>query len=92
MGPRRNQPAAEIEIEYCVPCELLPHAEEVTHAWLEHLGRRLTSVRLVPSHGGVVMIRLGDDLVFDKADAGYDVEEIVHRVSDRIPLETIALG
>lgn len=79
----------DIEIEYCVPCGLLPAAEEVSHALLERFGRDLASLRLVPSHGGVFKVQAGNTLVFDKADDGYDVDEIVRRVAEHATPELI---
>lgn len=89
---REHRAAPEVAIEYCVPCGLLPAAEEVSHALLEHFGRDLAGMRLLPSHGGVFKVRVGNELVFDKSEDGYDVEEIVRRVSRRIPARTISLG
>jgi selenoprotein W-related protein len=87
-----DRAATEIEIEYCVPCGLLPAAEEVSHALLEHFGRDLAGLRMVPSHGGVFRIRLGAELIFDKRQDGYDLDEIVRRVTERVPARTSALG
>lgn len=81
----------EVEIEYCVPCGLLPAAEEVSHALLERFGRDLASLRLVPSHGGVFKVQAGDSLVFDNADHGYDLDEIVRRVAEHVMPATTPL-
>jgi selenoprotein W-related protein len=82
---------SEVEIEYCVPCGPLPAAEEVTHALLERFGRQVSELRLLPSHGGVFRVRVGNELVFDKAVSGYDLDEIVRRVSERVRPRGIAL-
>ena len=74
----------EIEIEYCVPCGLLPAAEETAHAVLERAGQRISGLRLVPSQGGVFKVRAGGEPIFDKARDGYDVDEIVRRVGRRL--------
>jgi len=82
----------EVEIEYCEPCGLLPAAEEVTHAVLERFGHQVSELRLLPRHGGVFKGRVGNALVFDKAESGYDLDEIVRRVSERVQRRGIALS
>lgn len=72
-------PEIEIEIEYCVPCGFLPRAEEVEHALLESLGRRVGSLRLKPGRGGVFQVRVGGELIYDKNADSFDVPEIVRR-------------
>jgi selenoprotein W-related protein len=89
---REDRAMSVVEIEYCVPCGLLPAAEETSHALLERFGRDLAALRLIPSQGGVFKVKVGDELVFDKADAPYDVDEIVRRVGDRVPAQKISLG
>lgn len=74
----------EIEIEYCVPCGLLPAADETAHAVLEQAGQQVSGVRLVPSHGGVFKVRADGEPIFDKPSDGYDVDEIVTRVGRRL--------
>jgi len=37
---------------------------------LEAFGERLSGVRLIPSHGGVFTVHLGEELLFRKADVG----------------------
>lgn len=73
-----------VEIEYCVPCGLLPAAEATTHALLEALGRQLSGLTLVPSHGGVFRIAVDGETVFDKEHDGYDLDEVVRRVASRV--------
>jgi selenoprotein W-related protein len=81
----------DVEIKYCVPCGLLPAAEEVSHALLTRFGRDLAGLHLIPSHGGVFKVRAGDTLVFDKATDGYDVGEIVRRVAEQVAPEPVPL-
>ena len=73
-----------IEIEYCVPCGLLPAAEETAHAILEPLAEQVSGLRLVPGRGGIFKVRADGEVIFDKARDGYDVEEIVSRVARRV--------
>lgn len=74
----------DVEIEYCVPCGHLNSAEDVQHALLEQFGQELTAVRLKTGDGGVFKVRVDGELVFDKAEDGYDVDEITRRVKDRV--------
>lgn len=74
----------QVEIEYCVPCGLLPDAQEASTALLREFGRDLDAVTLRTGHGGVFKVAVDGDLVFDKAEDGYDVEEIVDRVETRV--------
>jgi selenoprotein W-related protein len=75
---------AEIEIEYCVPCGLLPAAERAEHALLEEFGQGIDGLRLKPSHGGVLRISVDGELIFDKERDGFDPDEIVSRARARI--------
>ena len=74
----------DVEIEYCVPCGFLPRAEEIQHQLLEQFGERLDRVALVTGDHGVLTVGVDGDVVFDKADDEYDVDEITRRVRDRL--------
>ncbi|MFB6244150.1 MAG: SelT/SelW/SelH family protein [Halobaculum sp.] len=75
----------EVEIEYCVPCGLLDHAEETQHELLEKYGRELDGVRLTPGHGGVFAVRADGDLVWDRDDEGsIEPDQILARVGERV--------
>lgn len=81
-----------VEIEYCVPCGLLPAAVEVSRTVLERFGANLGELRLVPGEGGVFRVRVDDGVVFDKADEGYDLDSIVDRVSRRMVPQPVHFG
>jgi selenoprotein W-related protein len=76
-----------VEIEYCHSCGFLDRAEEIQHALLSGLGEQLDRVALVVGEKGVLRVGVdgseGDEIVFDKDDDEYDVDEIVRRVRDR---------
>ena len=74
----------EVEIEYCVPCGFLPRAEAVQHELLDEHGQRIDAVRLKTGDHGVFEVRVDDELVFDKAEDEYDVDEIEQRVTERL--------
>ncbi|HZD74193.1 MAG TPA: Rdx family protein [Actinomycetota bacterium] len=75
---------SELEIEYCVPCGLLPAAEATAHALLSSLGERIGALRMKPGHGGVFKVRVDGEVIFDKASEGYDPEAILVRVHERL--------
>lgn len=79
-----------VEIEYCVPCGLLDAAVETQRELLEEFGRDLDGVRLTTGHGGVFKVFVDDELVFDTADDGgeVDVDAIGEAVDDRIDTAT----
>ena len=73
-----------VEIEYCVPCGHLDRASDLQHALLSQFGQNIESVSLVTGGGGVFQVRADGETVFDKAEEGYDVDEITRRVRDRL--------
>ena len=74
----------EIEIEYCEPCGFLERAEDVQHALLSTFGERLDAVTLRTGDKGVFRVTADGELVFDKDDEEYDVDEITRRVRERV--------
>jgi selenoprotein W-related protein len=74
----------EIAIEYCVPCGYLPRAEEIQHALLSRLERRVERLVLVPGRGGVLRVEVDGEPVFDKEREGYDLEAIAAAVEERL--------
>jgi selenoprotein W-related protein len=76
----------EVQIEYCVPCGLLPAAEKAAHALLSTYGQRLAGLRLTPGHGGVFRVDVDATTVFDKAAGdAFDLDTIVDRVGAQLP-------
>ncbi|MHC3438926.1 Rdx family protein [Natrialbaceae archaeon A-gly3] len=73
-----------VEIEYCVPCGFLGRAEDVQHALLTTFGEDLEAVTLRTGDHGVFVVRVDDEVVFDKAEDEYDVDEIVRAVRERL--------
>lgn len=74
----------DVEIEYCVPCGHLDRAQTLQGALLEEFGLELDGVRLATGDGGVFEVRVDGEQVFDKAEEGFDQEEIVDRVRERV--------
>lgn len=73
-----------VEIEYCVPCGMLPRAQELQESILEEFGERVDRVALVTGDAGVFKVRVDDEEVFDKEDEAYDEAAIVDEVRSRV--------
>ncbi|SDR00885.1 SelT/SelW/SelH family protein [Natronobacterium texcoconense] len=73
-----------VEIEYCVPCGFLSRAQDVQHALLSTFGEELEAVTLRTGANGVFVARVGDEVVFDKAEDEYDVDQIVRQVREHL--------
>jgi len=69
-----------VEIEYCVPCGFRDRALDVQQAILNGLERELDSVTLVMGDHGVFTVRADGDLVFDKDEHEFDVDDIVREI------------
>lgn len=79
----------EVEIEYCVPCGLLEPAVTTQRDLLDTFGTDIDGVRLRTGDGGVFKVYVDDELVFDKAEHGneIDLETISGEVENRIAAE-----
>ncbi|EMA37322.1 SelT/SelW/SelH family protein [Halobiforma nitratireducens] len=73
-----------VEVEYCVPCGFLSRAEDVQHALLSTFGEQLEAVTLRTGVDGVFVVRVDDEVVFDKSEDEFDVDGIVRRVRERL--------
>lgn len=73
-----------VEIEYCVPCGMLPRAQELQEAILEEFGEDVDSVALVTGDSGVFTVTVDGELVYDKEEEAFDQREIVDRVNERV--------
>ncbi|PSQ17343.1 selenoprotein [Halobacteriales archaeon QS_8_69_26] len=74
----------DVEIEYCVPCGFLPRAQDLQEALLEEYGQELNSVALVTGDHGVFKVQANGDVVFDKEEDDYDVDDIVDSVGAHV--------
>ena len=77
---------AEITITYCTGCNWLLRAGWMAQELLSTFGEDLGRVSLVPGHGGVFEIAVGDTLIWErKRDGGFpDAKELKRRVRDLI--------
>jgi selenoprotein W-related protein len=73
-----------VEIEYCVPCGFLDRAQDIQRALLQQFGDRLDRVALVTGDHGVLQVRVGDDVVWDKADDPYDLDVVTRRLREYV--------
>ena len=69
-----------VEIEYCVPCDFRNRALDVQEAILNGLEQELASVTLVMGDHGVFRVRADGDLVYDKEEDEFDVDDIVRGI------------
>lgn len=75
-----------IEIEYCTQCGFLLRAGWMAQELLNTFGDDLGQVALVPGHGGVFVVRLDGEVIFDRRDGGRfpESKELKQLVRDRI--------
>ena len=75
-----------VTITYCTGCNWLLRSGWMAQELLSTFGEQLGGVTLVPGHGGIFEVRVGDDLVWErKRDGGFpDVKALKQLVRDRI--------
>ncbi len=71
-----------VEIEYCVPCGFRERALDVQDAILNGLEQELDELALVMGDHGVFTVRADGELVYDKADDEFDVDDIVRELRE----------
>lgn len=79
--------APRIEIEYCIGCRWLLRAAWTAQEFLTTFESELAEVALVPGRtSGVFIVRLDDEVLFDRAEAGRlpDLRELKQAVRDRV--------
>lgn len=73
-----------VEIEYCVPCGFLDRAEAVQHALLTNFDEEIDELTLVSGDHGIFEVRVDGEVVFEKAEDEYDVDQITRDVRARL--------
>nr|WP_242330806.1 SelT/SelW/SelH family protein [Streptomyces formicae] len=75
-----------MQIEYCTQCRWLPRAAWLAQELLGTFDRsELTEVGLKPGIGGVFVVRVGGDVVWDRRQQGFPEPTAVKRaVRDRV--------
>lgn len=73
-----------VEIQYCVPCGHLPRAMDVQKSVLERFGLRIDGVKLKTGEGGVFVISVDGEKVYEKP-AELDLERVLGEIQKRVP-------
>lgn len=73
-----------VEIEYCVPCGFRERALDVQGAILNGVEDELDELRLVMGDHGIFQVRVDDEVVFDKEEDDFDVDDIVRELRDQL--------
>ena len=82
--------APRVEIEYCVGCRWLMRAGWTAQELLTTFENELAEVALVPGRtGGIFVVRLGDEVLFDRKEEGGfpELRELKQRIRDRLAPE-----
>ncbi len=74
----------DVEIEFCVPSDLLGSAQSVQEDLITEFGEKLDGVRLKTGHGGVFKVRVGGELIFDGEESSYERDDVLEAVRQRI--------
>ncbi len=85
-APDAPAPGPRVEITYCTQCRWLLRASWLASELLTTFGTDLGEVALVPGTGGVFRVRLGAEVVWDRAvEGGFpDLAELKRVVRDRV--------
>ena len=78
--------APRVEIEYCTKCRFLLRAAWMAQELLTTFERDLGEVALLPGAGGVFVVRLDGEVVYDRRDTGRfpESKELKQLLRDRI--------
>ena len=76
----------EIKLEFCVVWNYTPRAVGTIEDVLEIYGKKVTSINLIPSGGGVFEFHLNEKLLFSKKELGRhsDDGEILKLIEEEI--------
>lgn len=69
-----------VSIEYCVPCGFRERAIDVQRAILNGLEGDIDECTLVMGSHGIFRVTVNDEVVYDKDEADYDLDDIVREV------------
>ena len=74
-----------VEIEYCTQCRWLPRAAWLAQELLTTFESELTELSLKPGTGGVFVVRVDDEVVWDRREQGFPEPTAVKQaVRDRV--------
>ncbi|MFI5874646.1 SelT/SelW/SelH family protein [Streptomyces sp. NPDC051445] len=78
-------PDRRVEIEYCTQCRWLPRAAWLAQELLTTFEGELTELALKPGKGGVFVVRVNDEVVWDRREQGFPEPTAVKKlVRDRV--------
>jgi len=73
-----------VELEYCVPCGFRDRALDLQQAILTSLERELAAFHLIMGDDGVFVVRVDGEVVYDKIEDEFDIDEIVRDVRNAL--------
>ncbi len=78
-----------VEIEYCTQCHWLLRAAWIAQELLTTFEQDLKAVTLIPGTGGIFEVRLNDELLFARSEAGRfpESKELKQLIRDKIDPE-----
>ncbi|MDT0343153.1 SelT/SelW/SelH family protein [Streptomyces litchfieldiae] len=80
-----SPPSPTVRIEYCTQCRWLPRASWLAQELLGTFEKELAQVSLVPGTGGVFVVSVDDEVVWDRRTQGFPEPAAVKRlVRDRV--------
>jgi selenoprotein W-related protein len=76
---------ARVEIEYCTQCRWLPRAAWLAQELLGTFEAEIGELALVPGGGGVMVVRVNGEVVWDRKAQGFPEPSTLKRlVRDRL--------
>ncbi|MFG2309915.1 SelT/SelW/SelH family protein [Streptomyces sp. NPDC048566] len=79
-GDGRPTGGRRVQIEYCTQCRWLPRAAWLAQELLTTFEAELEELSLKPGTGGVFVVRVGGEVVWDRRDQGFPEPTAVKRV------------
>src|SRR3954452_9026487 len=76
---RDGPPTAKVEIQYCTQCHWLPRAAWLAQELLTTFEADLEELALVPGIGGIFVVRVNGEIVWDRRTQGFPEPTAVKR-------------
>ncbi len=65
----------EIKLEFCITWNYTPRAVSTVEDIIEKYGKKIKSIDLIPSSGGVFELYLNENLIYSKRETGRHTKE-----------------